>query len=184
MSQNRDNLDWSVFENKSRLIRIINFNSKNMYIFNNSKLSSEHSYEIVSDGGFGLIVDGYKSLFGNPTDVNVNNISPVARSNFFEFRRTCQFYTIKNVQILNSKNDTFNIPLFNVRGSSRNFIFENILCDGCSGNYAMIDYGNNSTDGYCILNNIFLMKRNANDKIYNIGSDNLGERTNCLLLPT
>lgn len=184
VSQNRDMADWSTFENKSRLIRIINFTSKNMYIFNNSPLDTENSYEIISDGGFGLIVDGYKSTFGNPTDVNVNNISTASRSNLFEFRRTCQFYTIKNVQILNSKNDTFKLPLFNVRGSARNFIFENILCDGCSGQYAMIDYSNNSPDGYCILNNIILMKRNANDKIYNIGSDNLGERTNCLLLQT
>ena len=46
----------------------------------------------------------------------------------------------------------------------------------------MIDYTNDSTDGYCILNNIILIQRNNNDKIYNIGSSNLGTKTNCLLL--
>ena len=182
VSQNFSLPDWSLGTDEQYNIVIKNFTSKNMYIFKNSPLDTDTSFEILSDGGRGLLVDGYNTTFGNPKNNKILNIKDIKRNNIFNFRLTCHFYNLSNINIYKSQNDNFSLPLFNVRGTSRNFIFQNIFCEGCTGDYAMIDYTNDSTDGYCILNNIILIQRNNNDKIYNIGSSNLGTKTNCLLL--
>lgn len=182
ISSNHASSNYFDIDNFCKDIIIKNFYSKNAYIFSNGGTSwNDKAYELLLDNCNNVVIDGWISIFGNPKDNIITNISSLNRTSVFENINVNIYITYKNIKVYGSQNDTNNYPLINLRGSSRNYIFDNIFCEGWSG-YAMIDYSNASTNGYCYANNITLLKRNNDDKILNVNENNLGTRTNLYLL--
>lgn len=179
ISSNHNASSWQDVDLFCKDIVIKNFVSKYMYDWSNISSWTGRGYETLIDSANNVTIDGWTTIFGNPSDVQ--NIASGDRSSCFENVNTNYFVNFQNIKIYNSQNDRANYPLFNVRGSSRNYTFKDIYCQGWS-SYAMIDYSNNSNDGYCVCDNIFLQKREEGDSIINVGSDNLGTRTNLFLI--
>lgn len=182
ISSNRNATNYTDVTGFCKDIIVKNFVSKNMYLWTNATTWNDKSYEVLIDSANNILIDGWTSYFGNPTNNPlITNISSASRINTFENVNTNYYITYRNIKVYNSQNDRSNYPLINIRGLSRNFTFENIFCEGWT-SYPMIEYGNKSNDGFCICNNIFLIKRSNDDKIISIDPINLGTRENLFLI--
>ena len=185
ISSNRQQESYYDIDNFCKDIIIKNFNNKYSYIYANNANTKwdNRAYEVLLDNCNNITIDGWTTIFGNPTDniiTNIDNSKP--RTSTFENTNRNVFIKYNNIKVYHSQNDdNSTYPLFNIRGASRNFIITNVFCEGWSG-YALIDYVNTSTNGYCMLDNITLLKRNNNDYIYKGSDTNLGTRNNLYLL--
>ena len=160
-------------------ISIINCSVYHPYAFSNATEWTNSCYAIIMQNIMYSTIDNFTAYFG--TDTGQLNKAQTSE-HFIRTRDESSGIIINGATALGAANKTDDTMFMSFSGATRGVALTNITLPAINKAEPLINYANNSANGYFVVNGVYAAKTNsvATDIIKAVGSDVQGTRTNAI----